>query len=206
VESLNPTPPIPKRSWLEENSAFYVLLKLYLGDESDFDASLQFHDPAYAERDDVKLAFGQPYLWDAFDQAQPTNRDGWTRSQEAFLAAREMVESYGGTLLIVLMPTKEQVYREMSEPLLGADKLALLDQPYQMMLDSCAQEDLTCLDLMPIFVPYAEAGEQLYYTTDMHLNARQPILAEALVIGRRDPGVFDGFTYFCQTEQMFAIL
>lgn len=193
VESRNPSPPIPKRSWLEENSVFYVLLELYLGDESVFDASLQFHDPEYAEQGDVELAFGQPYLWNAFDQSQPQNQDGWARSQDAFLAAREMVEGYGGTLLIVLMPTKEQVYRAMSEPLLGADKLALLDQPYQMMLDFCAAENLTCLDLIPVFVPYAEAGEQLYFTTDMHLNVRgNQVLAEALAEwAAANPGVFE---------------
>lgn len=182
VESLNPAPPIPKRSWLEKHSAFYVLLELYLGNESEFDASLQFHDPEYAEQGNVKLAFGQSYLWDAFDQSQPTNQYGWERSQAAMLTAREKVKSYGGTLLIVLMPTKEQVYREMSEPLLGADKLALLDQSYEMMLDFCETEHLTCLDLMPVFAPYVDAGEQLYYTTDMHLNARgNEVLAEALV-------------------------
>lgn len=193
VESQNPPPPIRKRGWLEKNSAFYVLLKLYLGDENDFDASLQFHDPVYAEQGDVKLAFGQPYLWDAFDQSLPTNQDGWARSQDAFWAAQETVESYGGTLLIVLMPTKEQVYREMSEPLLGADKLALLDQPYQMMLDFCAQENLTCLDLLSVFAPYVEVGEQLYYTTDMHLNARgNQVLAEALADwAEANPEIFE---------------
>ena len=67
----------------------------------------------------------------------------------------------------------------LREPLLGADKLALLDQPYAMMQAFCEAENLTCLDLMPIFTPYAEAGEQLYYTTDMHLNARgNALLAE----------------------------
>jgi hypothetical protein len=193
VESTTPPPPIPERSWLEENSAFYVLLELYLGDESEFDASLQFHNPEYAEQGDVKLAFGQPYLWGAFDQSQPTNQYGWQRSQEAFLKAWEDVESYGGTLLIILMPTKEQVYRAMSEPLLGADKLALLDQPYEMMLDFCARENLTCFDLMPVFASYAEAGEQLYYTTDMHLNARgNQVLAEALADwAAAHPAVFE---------------
>ncbi len=180
VESTTPPPSVPEYNWWDKNSAFYVLLKLYLGSEDEYDASLQFHDPEYAEQGDIKLAFGQPYLWDAFDMAQPTNQDGWTRSQEAFRAARDMVEGYGGTLLIVLMPTKEQVYRSMSEPLLGADKLALLDEPYNLMKDFCAQENLTCLDLLPILQDYA-ADEQIYYTTDMHLNARgNAILAETL--------------------------
>jgi hypothetical protein len=79
------------------------------------------------------------------------------------------------------MPTKEQVYRDLSEPLLGEDRLALLDQPYQMMLDFCQQQGLTCIDLLPILQKYAAAGEQLYYTTDMHLNVRgNEVLAQEL--------------------------
>lgn len=179
VQPTNPPPPVPTYNWWDKNSAFYVLLKLYLGSEDTYQASLQFHDPEYVAKGDIKLAFGQPYLWDAFDMSQPTNLDGWARSQEAFRAAREMVDSYGGTLVIVLMPTKEQVYRDLSEPLLGAEKLALLDQPYHMMKEFCAQENLTCIDLLPILQEHTE--EQLYFTTDMHLNKRgNEVLAETL--------------------------
>jgi hypothetical protein len=181
VKSTNPVSSVPEYNWWDKNSAFYVLLKLYLGSKNTFEASLQFHSPEYAEKGHVKLAFGQPYLWSAFDMEQPSNLDGWARSQDAFRAARDMVDSYGGTLLIILMPTKEQVYRDMSEPLLGAEKLALLDKPYQMMKDFCAQENLTCLDLLPIFQQYADEGEQLYFTTDMHLNKRgNEVLADTL--------------------------
>lgn len=181
IQSTKPAPPVPEPNWWDKNSAFYTLLKLYLGSEDDFEASLQFHAPEYAEQGGVKLAFGQSYLWDAFDISQPTNVYGWQRSQQAIRESRAMIESYGGTLVIVLMPTKEQVYRSMSEPLLGAEKLTLLDQPYTMMLDFCADKDLTCFDLLPVLSEYASQGEQLYYTTDMHLNPRgNQVLAEAL--------------------------
>lgn len=181
VQSINPAPPVPRLNWWDKNSAFYVLLKLFVGSEDDFEASLQFLDRERAQRGSIDLAFGRPYLWDAFDLSQAHNQDGWLRSQQALRTAREHVDDYGGTLLIVLMPTKEQVYRDLSEPLLGADRLALLDGPYQAMLDFCAQEGLTCLDLLPVFEEYAAAGEQLYFTTDIHLNPRgNEILAETL--------------------------
>lgn len=191
VPSTNPSPALPKYNWWDKNSAFYVLLKLYLGSEEPFAASLQFHDPVYTDKGDIKLAFGRSYLWGAFDMTQPTNLDGWARSQEAFRTARDMVSSYDGTLVILLMPTKEQVYRDMSEPLLGADKLALLDQPYQMMKDFCTQENLTCIDLLPIF--QQDADEQLYFTNDMHLNQRgNAVLAETLAGWIQDhPEVFE---------------
>jgi hypothetical protein len=193
VKSPHPPIPAPERNWLDENSAFYALLKLLLGSEDEYQASLQFHDPDYAEEGDIRLAFGRPYLWDAFDMSQPHNLDGWARSQAAFREAQQMVEGYGGTLVIVLMPTKEQVYRAMSEPLLGAEKLALLDESYQMMLDFCAAENLTCIDLLPVFAPYVAAGEQLYYTTDIHLNPRgNEVLAEHLAAWLAEhPAVFE---------------
>lgn len=181
VRSPHLPPPLPERNWLDDNSAFYTLIRLLTGADDDYEAALQFHDPEYAEQGDIALAFGRPYLWDAFDMAQPHNQYGWERTQDALRSAREMVDSYGGTLVIVLMPTKEQVYRAMSEPLLGSDKLALLDASYAMMRDYCASEGLTCIDPLPVFVEHAGAGEQLYYTTDIHLNPRgNEVLAQLL--------------------------
>ena len=181
VQSTNPAPLPPKRTWWDDHSALYVLLKLYLGQEDEFDATLQFHAPLYAEQGDVRLAFGEPYLLSAFDMTQPHNLDGWERGTAAIRAARAAVEEYDGRLVMLLMPTKEQVYRHLSEPLLGAEKLAVLDAPYQMMRDFCAAEGLTCLDPLLELQAHAQAGEQLYYTTDMHLNARgNEVLAQWL--------------------------
>ena len=179
IANPNPPFPVPERGWWDENSAVYTMLKYYLGPEEDFDASLQFLDPEHASSGDVDLAFGQPYLWGAFDTTQPHNQYGWERSQAALRKAQSIVSEYGGTLLVVLMPTKEQVYRSLSEPLLGAEKIDLLQASYDQMRAFCAEEDLYCLDLLVTL--QANADEQLYYTTDMHLNARgNEVLAEAL--------------------------
>ncbi|MBN2302948.1 MAG: hypothetical protein JXQ72_00635, partial [Anaerolineae bacterium] len=120
----------------------------------------------------------------------PHNQYGWERSQQAILDARDRVEAYGGTLLFVLMPTKEQVYRHLSEPLLGADKIDLLQESYDLMRDFCESEGLTCLDLLSILQTHTD--EQLYYTTDMHLNPRgNEVLAETLAAWVDDhPEVF----------------
>jgi hypothetical protein len=181
IESPNPPPPVPEYNWLDKNSAVYAALKLAFGSDNQYEAELQFLDREQAKEDDVELHFGQPYLWGAFDMDQPHNQYGWERSKEAFREASAMVESYGGTLVIILMPTKEQVYREMSEPLLGSEKIELLDKSRQMMLDFCEQENLTCIDLLPTFQKGAAQGEQLYYTTDMHLNPHgNEVLAQML--------------------------
>lgn len=181
IQSTNPPPAAPVPTWWDQNSAVYVLLKLFLGSDKDFDASLQFLDREHASNGDVKLAFGRPYLWDAFDMSEPTNQYGWERSRTAFYNSNEMVKRYGGMLLFVLIPTKEQVYREIAEPLIGEEKMALLDQNYQMMLDLCQEQQMTCLDLLPVLQAHAQQGEQLYHTNDIHLNARgNLVLADAL--------------------------
>jgi len=164
------TPTEPKRSWLERNSAVVVLIQMLLGQDERYAASLQFLDREWAQDGDLRLGFGRPYLWGAFDLSRPQNQEGWRLSQNAFRAARQRVEGYGGHLVIVLMPTKEQVYRHLAEPLVGAERMALLDENYQTMLEFCHTEGLTCLDPLPAFQERAAAGEQLYYTTDIHLT------------------------------------
>ncbi len=171
----------PSRSWLDENSAVYVMLKLIAGKDEDYEGSLQFLDPDTAVKGDIRLGFGRPYLWGAFDLSLPTNAYGWARSQQALRDAQALVETWDGSLVVLLMPTKEQVYRTLAEPLIGADHMALLDATYAAMLDFCIQADLTCIDLLPVFQTHAEAGEQIYYTTDIHLNmAGNAVLADAL--------------------------
>lgn len=170
-----------ERSWLERNSAVYVLIQMLLGQDDRYAASLQFLDREWAQAGDLRLGFGRPYLWGAFDLDRPQNREGWQLSQEAFRTARQQVEGYGGHLVIVLMPTKEQVYRDLAEPLIGAKRMALLDDNYHAMLDFCKSEGFMCLDPLPVFAELAAAGEQLYYTTDIHLNARgNAVLADWL--------------------------
>ena len=135
-----------ERSWLERNSAVYVLIQMLLGQDDRYAASLQFLDREWAQGGDLRLGFGRPYLWGAFDLDRPQNQEGWALSQDAFRAAREQVEGYGGHLVIVLMPTKEQVYRDLAEPLIGAERMAVLDENYQAMRDFCDAEGLACLD------------------------------------------------------------
>jgi hypothetical protein len=191
VKSTHPAPPVPHQNWWGQHSAAYVLLKMITGSDDQFEGSLQFLDREHAAKGKINLAFGRPYLWGAFDMSEPTNQYGWGRSQQAFLDSKALIDSYGGHLLIILIPTKEQVYRDMAEPLIGPDHMALLDQDYSMMLGFCAAQKLDCLDLLPIFQQHT--AEQLYYTTDIHLNKRgNEVLAEALAdwLGQH-PAVFE---------------
>lgn len=180
LESNADTPPVPELGWWDTHSAVYVLLKLTVGADEAYEAALQFHAPSKAEQGDVTLAFGQPYLWGAFDITLPNNQYGWERTQTALHEGRALVEGYGGTFLVLLIPTKELVYREMAEPLIGTGKMLLLKKNYDQMLAFCEAEGLLCFDALPVLRAVA-SQEQLYYTTDMHLNPRgNAVLGEAL--------------------------
>ncbi len=187
-ESVNSPPAAPQQNWWDRNSALYVVAKMLLGHDDEFEAAWQFLDREQAQRGDIDLAFGRPYLWGAFDMSLPQNAYGWRLSQRAILEARNQLAagytgdpSQPGTLVIILIPTKEQVYRNMASSLIEPEKMALLDENYQMMQDFCAQNDLICLDPLPVFQAHAAAGEQLYYKIDIHLNPRgNQVLAEFL--------------------------
>ena len=86
----------------------------------------------------------------------------------------------GRPLVVLLMPTKEQVYRDMAEPSSARStwRCWTATRGHAGLL---RRARLTCIDLLPIFQAHARAGEQLYYTTDIHLNPRgNAVLADAL--------------------------
>jgi hypothetical protein len=194
VQSPIQTPEVTwEMNWFRQNSALYVLLDMYLSPREKYDAFMWTVPQECASEGEINLCFGQPYLWDAMDSSLIHNDYGWQRSREALMESQQMVNTYDGTLLVILIPTREQVYREMAEPLIGTEKLAILDQNHQRMLDLCAELDLQCLDFLPVFRAHAEQGEQLYYRLDLHINPHgNEIVAEAIRDWLVEHAVFGG--------------
>jgi len=124
------TPPQSERSWLEENSAVYVLLQVLLGQDDRYAASLQFLDRYWAQKGDLRLGFGRPYLWGAFDLSRPqTSRAGSFRKSAAQRAG-------AGRGLRRAPGDRADAHQRaglprFSRPLIGADRMALLDTNYQ---------------------------------------------------------------------------
>ncbi|NOG48126.1 MAG: hypothetical protein HND48_00730 [Chloroflexi bacterium] len=97
---------------------------------------------------------------------------GVPMTRDALKQARDAVTGWGGALAVFLIPTREEVYSDLTAPIIGEDVIDLLGGPRRKMLDVCDDLGLTCLDLLPILQRYARDGEHLYYTDDMHLNPR----------------------------------
>jgi hypothetical protein len=102
--------------------------------------------------------------------SDPRNQAGVPFTRESLQKAKEAVESWGGTLAVILLPVREEVYAHLTAPVMGQDALDRLAGPRQLMLAMCDEFDLLCFDPLPLLQEHARQGEHLYYTDDLHLN------------------------------------
>jgi len=115
------------------------------------------------------------------DLSKPQNSLVYDYTKHAIREAQALVTSWGGQMVTMLIPTRKQVYRYITEPITGTDRLAIHDDAYTAMLGLCTELDLTCFDPLPQLQAFAQHGDLLYYAEDLHLNPRgNAILAEPL--------------------------
>ena len=160
------------QSWLRQRSALYAV------GESVATGWRRVHDPAAAafdERHEVwlptgeRLRFGQPYEPRAMDMSRPANQAGLEISRAAFEAAQSLVNSWGGDLVVVLAPTREEVYESLTDSAMG-DDLEAIHSARLAMLDLCGDLQLICYDALPDMRARAQDSRLLYYEDDMHWN------------------------------------
>lgn len=168
VATVPPLPQSPLAIWLREHSVVYALLSALLRGRDE--GVEMFVDPYRVVVDKLDISFGQSYLRDAFDMTQPRNLEGEQFSHEAILKTRATVEKNDGKFMIILVPTKEEVYRPLTEPKMGKAAVDALAAPRLRLLDFCAAQQLTCFDLLPALQIQADQKIQLYFPTDPHLN------------------------------------
>jgi hypothetical protein len=172
--------------WLAQQSALAALLTA-LTRGSDPGAE-QFVDPHRVIEGGVDIFFGQRYIRDSFDMTQARNLEGETLSHRVMLDTRTLVKKNGGQLVMLLIPTKEEVYCALTEPKLGTAAIDAIAAPRLRMLDFCAAQQIRCLDLLPAL--QAANREQLYFSTDPHLTPRgNEIVAQAVAAYLRDQGL-----------------
>jgi hypothetical protein len=170
----------PLAQWLRANSAIYMLIRtLARGKDPGVD---KFVDPyTIATPQGLRMAFGQSYIRDAFNMGEPRNVEGETLSQAAILQTRDIVEKNGGKFVVLLMPTKEEVYRSMISTIMDKAIIDAIAEPRLRMVEFCKVNNLTCLDLLTTLEANASPSVQLYYPTDPHLNAQgNQVVADAV--------------------------
>lgn len=160
------------RSWLRSRFALYAVL------ESVVPAWRRFRDPNAAEFDErytvtlptgEQLRFGQPYEIKALDMSRAVNQAGYEISRAVFDSARALVSSWGGQLMVALVPTREEVYQSLTASALGSE-LDAIGSARLAMLDLCAELELLCYDALADLQERAATSELLYYADDLHWN------------------------------------
>lgn len=171
----------PDNSWFADNSALYALISAVTRPSQA--GVEQFIDPYTRTQGRVTIHFGQTYLRDAFDMSAERNLTGESFTHDAILKTRDTVAGNGGRFIILLIPTKEEVYAALTEPDLGAARLEVLREPTDRMLQFCAAQNLNCIDALPVLQAAIRQYPDVlfYFPTDPHLtSAGNEIIARTL--------------------------
>ena len=170
------------RSFLHEHCISYELLKYALrvgvygtrasrGQKAH--PPLEYNSGPLRLRFDLKLSWCGPKLLE-----NPTNRRGWTLTEESIRDAHAMCEKAAARLVVVLIPFKEQVYW----PIIKQKWPNVADQrdpdaAYVLVKKLCQRESIPVCDLAPVFKQQAGLRKQLYFRTDVHWNVAGHMLA-----------------------------
>ena len=157
---------------LRARSALYAVLETLLTGRRNFDDPVaQGFEDRYALTlpGGERLQFGQTYEPRAMDMSRPANQAGLEISRAALRMAQELTATWDGRLAVVLVPTREEVYRESTAAAMGAD-LDRIVSARLAMLALCAELDLLCYDALADLQARSQQGRRLYYEDDLHLN------------------------------------
>jgi hypothetical protein len=175
------TPPVlqpgPDFGWLAEYSAVYALIRDRLW------SAQHGSQPGWGQYVEIfgkDMRVGDDYNLYGFDLSRPSNALGWESGVEAMDAAAKIIEDdMQAALVVLLIPTKEEVYSHYVEDVLGADYLDNVREGRLRMQALCADRGWTCLDPTDRLQAEVETGQHVYFDFDLHLNPHgNAVLAE----------------------------
>lgn len=161
-------------NWFSQNLVSAAVLELLLTGNW---AGLPGNDPAFVAQyqavypDRTPFLFGKPYELAALDMRREVNQFGIETTRQALADSKALVESWGGTLVVLIIPTREEVYRGITANFIDETTLDSLGTPRQTLLEICTDLSLTCYDPTDDLYQIAATSPALYYPDDMHLNA-----------------------------------
>jgi hypothetical protein len=100
---------------------------------------------------------------------------GAERTPENILRIQEICNENGIEFVVVICPSKEQVYWDIVKTLLAEPERYDPDWPNSLIESLGTENGIHVLDLTPVF--RAHSGDQLYFTEDTHWNVEGNRLA-----------------------------
>lgn len=178
--------------WLRRNSALIAVIEtITTGTFGGVPAGEQlFTEPYAATVGESVMQFGSPYELQALDMTREENQIGYDLSRAAFESAQAQVSDWGGQIVVVIIPTREEVYETITAPIMGAEQVERIASARDAMHTLCDALSLTCFDPIDVFTEQAQNGVHLYHTDDMHLNPTgNAVLADALADWLDEQGI-----------------
>jgi hypothetical protein len=113
---------------------------------------------------------------------RPDMAFGTDQTLQALDAANQMAKSdLHAALIVLIVPTKEEVYSNRASPPLNPDALDKLSQSRLRLVQTCLDRGWSCLDLYPVLRSQADHAEQMYYSDMPYLNpAGNRVVAQAV--------------------------
>ena len=168
----------PMARWLAEHSQSYRLLEAATRGSSQ----KTFH----YQQGDLDLVFRVDRWWlPDSDRKRAEGRErGWRLMRGALDKMNKDAASAGATLVVVLIPAKEEIYWGLVRdhtPNLGEGGAAEADHPLEVVRQYCADQQIHACDLRPTLQPIADQGKQLYLRVSGHWNDAGNVVAGAAV-------------------------
>ncbi|MEM9772976.1 MAG: hypothetical protein AAF902_00240 [Chloroflexota bacterium] len=156
--------------WLRRNSAVASIVHAISQSRQGSQQFTRFIDPYMVNIGNENIWFGRPYIQEAFSLQEAKNQQGFALSQKAILDTQTRLASKGVELVVLLIPSKEEVYETWTADEMGPDLLDEIAQGRQEMLLFCESNSLTCLDTTSTLKDQANVGNLVYHAQDTHLN------------------------------------
>jgi hypothetical protein len=175
--------------WFERNSVLVAAVQqiIFRRTGNLTAGELQHSDPYSVVYRDGILQFGRWIEQQVADMDNPRNQAGLAITRANLTRAQAVVSAWDGQMVVLLVPTRELVYRSLTEPIMGMETWQKWYSAHKAMLDLCAEQNLICIDALPELQRRADLGEHLYWTDDPHLNPHgNAVLAQIVETYLRD--------------------
>ncbi len=138
-------------------------------------------DPtAHVEYGSVSLVMASDI--DALAADRPDMRYGYNLTIQALDEANRFVQDeLHATMIVLLLPTPQEVYSNRASPPFNPAALDQLSQSRLRLLQTCQERGWKCIDLYPPLRMQAERAQQVYYAAAPYLNAAgNRVIAQAV--------------------------
>jgi lysophospholipase L1-like esterase len=176
-------------TWLDNHSAVYALVKRLIERIRRADPTPQTADLNIVTERGITLNVASEWL-KAWDEA--AYAEGRQLGLAAIRETQAAVQQQGGTLVLIILPTAEEIYREIFEQHAAGEPsagLARLENARAELRAFCAQAQLICFDAYESLREQAYA-QALIYPDDKHFNAAgNRLLAQAIAAFLKEHGL-----------------